>query len=463
MSENTFESLWSLSRTENGDLTYNTSGSNLIDCVFHIPAKRDQLGSALYIFSKAYTADPKNASVILMYLRDCRGGAGEKRFFKQAFKLLSENHQLTLLDYVPFYGSYKDLIDIFNETTISSVRHKIASMFATGIDDKNHYALKYAPRQKSKLKAYIMQELGLSNKGYRKKVAKVVTTETLLSAKKHEDIDFSKVPSIAHKRYMKAFNKTYNYSSYMKRVKRGSSKINTSQVDISDLYNECLKESSKGSNQVMWDNINVSSNISKMIVMLDTSGSMGDAWNPKEAAYIANPLAVLLSEKATHFAKNHIITFSTDPRFVKLEGTVYDKQSTIDKNNIVDSTNLRKAVKLLFSRARKMNISQENMPTHILILSDMEFDRGGVSVNTTHEDNQKLSEEYGYRIPTFIYWNVESRANTTPARSDEKNAVLIGGRSHKVLGLLEEASKTPEEFLHSILSNSRYNQLYNVL
>ena len=76
-------------RTENGAAARNTSRSAVYDMFATGGAYRNRSDEDItLLFHKAYNEDKDLALKCLFYLRDCRGGQGERRFFRVAFNYL---------------------------------------------------------------------------------------------------------------------------------------------------------------------------------------------------------------------------------------------------------------------------------------------------------------------------------------------------------------------------------------
>ena len=97
--------------TENGALTYTTTGSAVLDLFSMGGALRSSEEERIrMLVDLAYREDPVKTMAVLLYLRDCRGGQGEKRVFKVAIKRLIEAHNLnkkSLYEAISKYGCYK--------------------------------------------------------------------------------------------------------------------------------------------------------------------------------------------------------------------------------------------------------------------------------------------------------------------------------------------------------------------
>ena len=119
---NTFEEAMKkagiLTETENGALSYETSMKPLVDCNFRVADYRRSIGDNEMFLSditKAFKSDEMMTFLWLFFLRDCRGGLGERQLFRNAMIWLSDTNPamvLSIMDKIPLYGRWDDLIEI---------------------------------------------------------------------------------------------------------------------------------------------------------------------------------------------------------------------------------------------------------------------------------------------------------------------------------------------------------------
>ena len=99
--------------TENGAVTHKTTKSMLLDMFAMGAAMRNRSNNdVILMFKNAYEENPEYALKCLFYHRDCRGGSGERRFFRVCYNWLAKNHReaaLRNMEYIPIYGRYDDL------------------------------------------------------------------------------------------------------------------------------------------------------------------------------------------------------------------------------------------------------------------------------------------------------------------------------------------------------------------
>ena len=84
MSENSFiNAIYNTTYTENGALTNVSTLNACLDWFYHGAAKRNAEPEEIYnLFNKAFNEDPTSALRTLFYIRDIRGGQGERDVFR---------------------------------------------------------------------------------------------------------------------------------------------------------------------------------------------------------------------------------------------------------------------------------------------------------------------------------------------------------------------------------------------
>lgn len=104
-----------------------------------------------------------------------------------------------------------------------------------------------------------------------------------------------------------------------------------------------------------------------------------------------------------------------------------------------------------------------NMPTNILILSDMEFDRCVLTDDRCSPSKKlfaKIQQKYeacGYKLPRLVFWNIMSRTGTIPLRENELGVALVSGFSPTIINMVLSDALDPYQCLLEQLNSHRYD------
>ena len=454
-------------RTENGAITHKTTKSDLLDMFAMGAAYRTRSDDdVILMFQKAYKENPEYALKCLFYIRDVRGGQGERRFFRVVMKYLANYETeavLRNLKYIPEFGRWDDLYvlegtkvhyEVFNfmkEQLALDITCKTPSLLAKWLKSEN------TSSNESRKLAYITRKaFGLTSKQYRKTLSmlreRINIVERLMSENRWDEIEFDKIPSRAGMIYKNAFARhdiermkldasVQSYADFAKDTTKTVNADVLNPVDIAnrvfgsrnlsetdrlmlDKYWSCLKDYYNGREE-------------NGIAICDVSGSMhGQSMNA------AVSMSAYIAERGKGPFKDHFITFSNNPQFVKFEGVdIYDKFHRASCADWGMSTNIEAAMDLMLNVAVKNHIPVSDMPTTLYIFSDMEFNGcmtcgsasagrwGGGSyvrdTDTLFETIAKRWSIHGYELPRVIFWNLNARQENIPA---------LGGRFSYVSG-----------------------------
>ena len=103
--------------TENLALAYKSTLSHLLDFFGNAGALRKRNDDeVIQLFTKAFAEDKLLALKCLFYIRDVRGGMGERRTFRICMKWLAENYTDIFIKNIPnisVYGRFDDLYCVF--------------------------------------------------------------------------------------------------------------------------------------------------------------------------------------------------------------------------------------------------------------------------------------------------------------------------------------------------------------
>lgn len=451
-----------ISNTKGGKYYSTTYNSNLD--MFSMLSRNMEENKVLTMFKSAYAEDKKLSVANLLYLLDIRDGKGERRLFKICFKWLCNNdkeYSIKVLNLIGELGRYdyilealhtpieKEVIDLIDKQLKDDYNSEYPSLLA-----------KWLPSRGQNRK-YLTVKLNLTNKQYRKILSKIRARlnliETSLCNKEYSEIDFEKVPTKAMLKYRKAFQRHCEdeYSEYLDKASNGEKKINTKGLFayeiVSKIYGKHVNKNEENLYQAMWEQQKdvLNGYNGNILVMADTSGSMtwGGSGNA-QPIYSSIGLALYIAERNKGAFKNYYMTFSSRPLLQKVTGkTIVDKVHNI--KTIVENTDIDRAFELLLETAKNSNIPEEEMPTHIIIISDMEFDNGVYSNGGTNFSGwKKAFKESGYKLPKIIFWNVSGNVMGTPTTKFENDVAMINGFSTSVFeNILNLENLTPENVM----------------
>lgn len=447
--------LQATARTENGALTNATTGSAVLDLFSIIAASRKNPQQAVNEFKKAFRADPRIASQILLWSRDIRGGAGERNVFRQILKAMQNDRDFApymarIINYIGEIGRWDDLL-IFDNMEWKIQAYNV---LRTAIWNGNGLAAKWMPR-KGKLVPEIRQAFGMTPKQYRKLIVGLTKcVEQKMCAKEWMQINYSHVPSVAAARYQKAFTKhdPVGYAKYRAELVKPEGqrdpkvKINAAAVYPYDI----IKSLSRGDvvvAEAQWTALpNYMKEPVNVIPMIDTSGSMDSSvGGTNRAIDIAVSLGLYVAEKNRGPLANIAFSFQGKPRALYLNGSLKQRYQQILNGRPAENTDLQAGFRLLLDLAKQHNVPADQMPKYILVISDMEFDsattgerhwngNGFVLNKTNHHAIVDQYKASGYDMPNIIYWNVMSRNTTNkPVTIKDDGTALVSGFSPSIL------------------------------
>lgn len=443
--------------TENGAVTHDHTKSKVLDMFAMGGSYRNRSDAdCINLFINALEENEALAMKCLFYLRDVRGGQGERRFFRVCFKWLCDNNPEAAkrnLEYLSEYGRWDDLIYatvgtkledyalfLIKEQLVLDMESKTPSLLAKWLPSENassHKTRKMAVKVRTYLK--------MTHKEYRKALAelrkRINIVERLMSENRWDEIEFDKIPSKAGLIYKNAFaRRDLIAKKYETFAKDADTKVNAKVLypyDVAHRAFNCYDRDYNSTDRLMiqkyWDNLAdyYKGREENGLAIVDTSGSMSG--QPLE---VAVSLGAYIAERGHGPFANHFITFSSRPELIKFEGVdITDKFHRARRADWEMNTDLESVFKLLLRTAQKENTKPEDMPTRLYILSDMEFDgcltddwyshSSQDEVETLLEKIAREWKEAGYELPPVVFWNLNARQNNIPA---------MGGRFSYVSG-----------------------------
>ncbi len=441
--------------TDNGMVTNSTSLNSNVDMFFLAGAtRRWEEKDIETLFQKSIIENPTIALKTLFWARDVRGGAGERRFFRICSKFLNANYVTHLehnLKHIPEYGRWDDVFVIDND--------EILPLIKEGLENENGLLAKWLPR-KSEFGNKIRKYLGLTPKEYRKLIVGLSNTvEQAMCSKDWGSIEYTKVPSVAMNKYRKAFerNDETRFGQFIDDVTDGKAEIKAGAIFPHMLYEAAKRGETQKAVEAQWNALpDYMEGDERVLPVCDVSGSMTG-----QPMSVSVSLGIYLSERNKGIFKDAFVTFSNRPTMQYLKGSLYERIRQLERASWDMNTNLEAVFELLLTKAIKHNIPKKEMPTKILIISDMEFDsciRNGEDTAISMIDKQYI--DAGYERPEIIFWNVNGKLGNVPGSHTHKGVGLVSGFSPAIMkSVLEGKVDTPTSLMLRTVLSDRYSPI----
>ena len=495
--------------TENGAVGYKTTGKHLVDLNFKVTSMRNGISdSDMDIFVQAMREDLEYTIKWLFFMRDIRGGMGERDAFQELYMKYGAcypNEAKATLKLVAEFGRWKDVIDIiakdhqnilggmelvkeaFTNDIKNCAMNKPISLLAKWMPSINASAK--ARQQAKKIAKYF----GIPYSTYRRTLSKLRAyldvTEVKTCGNRWGEIDYNKVSSNANNRYARAFMK-HDEKRYVEHCSKAMDAHSNPDVKMhaevlypheiwkkysgkigyySSCYSETLTEDV--SLEAMWKNLKDLGDCGNTMVVVDGSGSMTCQIGSIKPIDVSRSLGVYFAERCQGEFHNILMEFSSRPQLIDLNGckSLKDKVVEMLKYNDCTNTNIEAVFMLILQTAIKSKMKQSDLPERILIVSDMEFDMA--TGNTRYSFGMKalfdhLAEVYaesGYKLPKLVFWNVCSRTNTIPMTENEMGVIMVSGFSPNILSMVMSGQTDPWLALKEKLDSERYACISDIL
>ncbi len=434
-----------------------------------------------------------------------REGMGERRLFRIGMRFLARTEPelaARLLPLIPEYTRWDNLIYLMGETTLDAqiieivksqldadiknmAANKPISLSAKWMPSINASSAEARERAKT-----LAAALNMTAKQYRQTLSKLRSylkvVEVDMSARNWRNIDYAAVPSKANVLYKNAFllHDVTRRTQFLEKLKQGKTKINADVLFPHDIINRyCVgkrwcnqpKEYDETLEQLWKALPDYVQGNDTTICVADGSGSMTATIGNTNitALNVANALSIYFAERCSGQFKDKFITFSENPQLVDLShcDNLHDKIGVALSYNEVANTNIEAVFDLILTTAVKYKMPQSELPSTVLILSDMEFDRcaasnkGPLYDSETTPDPRLFDEikakyaKYGYKLPCLVFWNIASRTHTIPVTGNELGVALVSGFSPISLTMALSGKLDPFEHMLKQINSPRYDKV----
>jgi hypothetical protein len=447
--------------------------------------------------------------LLVFYIRDCRGGKGERELGRYGLTWLFlkyPSYFSKIMNFLPKYGRWDDIMEIWPKKLDLNDIDFICDNYCI---DKNHIKIDYLKKVQNDsilfvgnqlikdkknmlegnsislcakwcpsencsldikycLAKILCKTMKWSMKEYRKeflsplrKYLKII--ETFVCNSEWEKIDFDNIPYYCVKKYKKIFKKNIpeKYDFW---------KNNTTNNNLL-LPHQILSNIRNNINTNMynkhWETIEKNfEDLQNMICVCDVSPSMYK-WEDKNIISnflpvdISISLSLLISKYNNTIFNNHIISFSTNPEFIIIDNqdSLSEKYNKIKNMNWEGNSNIDSILTLILDKLLKHK-KIENSPDSLIIISDMKINNLEYENDTINLD--KITQTYklnGYKIPKIIFWNLNSSSNELPIYQIN-NITIISGFSLIILkNIIFKKNFDASDIMNNLIYNDRYNSI----
>jgi len=472
-------------RTKNGALSNENTLSYTLDFFSKSGALRGQTEEAVSLFSRAVAEDEVLALRSAFYMRDVRGGQGERDIFRAVLLYMTQYKQEALkrnMRLIPDFGRWDDLFTFIDTPLQKEALDIIKTQFLVdrkaekpSLLGKWMKSINTSSKESVRIAKITAKHFGLTERQYRKAVsalrAKINVLEVSMSKKDWKGIEYNNVPSQAARIYSNAFLKhdEKRYEQFIADVAEGKKSINASTLYpyqiVKGIASKDIKE--RKTLDALWKNLpDYMETPENSLCVVDTSGSMYAGSSNIAPIDVSVSLGIYFAEKSKGAFKDYFMTFSESPKMQKIIGSnIYEKYINVYNAKWGYSTDLQAVFNVLLKTAVENEVPEAEMPKKIYIISDMQFN-SATSKNGWEREKKEVTnfdaidEKYrseGYERPTLVFWNVNSGSDT-PVTMDEYGTYLVSGCSPSILKYaMNTQAVTPIELMMEVLDNERYS------
>jgi len=479
--------------------------SYYIKLLFKIRDHKDGNGERLYFYKLFLRLHEKIPCVVEETLPLLTGGY---------------NNNMDLDSEKPF-GSFLDLNKLYDlceskhdNLKIAIVNYYIKCLIKDRYSTTPTLAVKWIPRENKKhdkMAKDIVTSLFIDNESLNKKMKKyrnfikgimdkIVIIEKLMTEGRWDEIEVKNVGSKALLKYLYAFKnenkKTgairhpYDEKRMILREKMltefnkspEDSRVNISGLQPYEITREVINgkvlQEQEANIIALWSKFEYEwnkdleeSDIGResmdLVIMSDVSGSMCGI-----AMEACVSLSLLFANRLKKPWKNKVLTFDSEPQWYDIPEhmNIVEKIKYLLRAPWGGGTNIGLALERMLDTAVKNRITPTDMPSKLLILSDMQFDQAchpGDEFLTGYEFIKSKYNLYGYTMPHIIFWNLRGNTTGYSNKSEQKGTTMVSGFGASSFKAFMSGKfnidNTPWDTLKDLLETDRLRKLDRIL
>ena len=422
--------------TQNGAKTYKSSLSACLD-LFSMGVSSN---AKEQLILSALAEDPVLATKVVLYLRDVRGGQGNKDIARAFHNTVintktsvSIANLIKILPHLPEVGSWKDVYNLYGMN--SKLDKAILNLVSEALTDGNALAAKWFPRQ-SQFHKDLAKFSGLDVGAIRRWVTSLTSVvETAMCNKQWHTINYEHVPSRANLVYSKAFlrNDSSRRQDFLSKAEEGKVSIKASTLYPHEIVHNVYDKSM----EALWKalpNYMEGSEKYNILPIVDTSSSMTTTIHGSSISCmtLAVALGLYVSERNEGAYNDIVCTFHSHPTLAKIQGkTLAERVNNTRRIPWGGNTNLQATFDMLLENS--IGAAKKDLPKVILLISDMEFNSCDINYRSNFAAIKAKYTAVGLPMPVIVFWRVDVKVAQQPVTKHETGAILINGYSPSIL------------------------------
>jgi len=479
--------------------------SYYIKLLFKIRDHKDGNGERLYFYKLFLRLHEKIPCIVEATLPLLTGGY---------------DNNMDLEEEKPF-GSFLDLNKLYDlceskheNLKIAIVNYYIKCMIKDRYSTAPTLAVKWIPRENKnhdKMAKHIATSLFIDNEPLHKKMKKyrnfikgimdkIVIIEKLMSEGRWDEIEVKNVGSKALLKYLYAFKNEHKKTGVIRHPddeKRmilrekmltefnkspEESRMNVNGLQPYEITREVINgkilQEQEANIVALWskfeyewnkdlENSDIDNQSMDLVIMSDVSGSMCGI-----AMEACVSLSLLFANRLKKPWKNKVLTFDSKPQWYDIPEhmNIVEKIKYLLQAPWGGGTNIGLALERMLQNAIENNVESTDMPSKLLILSDMQFDQAccaGDEFLTGYEFIESKYKLYGYTMPHIIFWNLRGNTNGYSNKSEQKGTTMVSGFGASSFKAFMSGKfnidNTPWDTLKDLLETERLRKLDRIL
>ncbi len=470
--------------TWNGVTFFKSNTDPIVD-LFYKTSRDMNYNNFAQLATDAWNISPLLTLKIIAYIRDCRGGKGERQCGRRLLHWLANEFPENAIHNLQFLiiecGRYDDLTVLLNTPCEEYMFQFIANQLENDLNNMRYnrpvsLLAKWIPSERksfdnaTRFFVLLVRFMKITPRTLRKKYlsplrAYLKVVETFMCNNQWDLIDFNNVPSKAMKIYGKnAFERHVpeKFIKYKTEYVSMNTKLNSMTLFPHEIIKYYMQNPTLA--ELKWKeiikNCKDHSNINNTLVLPDVSCSMEGF-----PMFVSIAMGLLTSELEMNKFKNLVLTFEKNPQFYHIEGnTLLERYKSLKSAPWERSTNLQLALESILNMAIIHNLETEQIPKRLLVISDMQLNEADNNFINNYQQLVGKYKKTKYTIPHIIFWNINEQINNAPLIEENRGVTSISGFNEHILRAIISGNNlpTPYEIVLSTVNIPRYDPIVYV-